>query len=253
MTAKSKRTPLSLADGIDPPATAMVMAAGLGKRMRPLTVTRPKPLVEVAGKTLLDHTLDHLKAAGVKRVVVNVHYLADVLEEYLKNHVKDLEIVISDERDQLLETGGGLMKAKPLIPDDPFLCVNGDNFWVNGPLDSIRQLAARWDEDKMDALLLLVPQARAYNHNGMGDFHMDARGLLSRRKPAKVAPFVYIGIQLISKRLLVDAPEGAFSTNLFWNRAIEAGRCYGMVHTGTWFDVGTPAAIPVIEAMLDGG
>ena len=253
MTGKSQRTPLSLDDGIDPPATAMVMAAGLGKRMRPLTVTRPKPLVEVAGATLLDRTLDHLKAAGVKRVVVNVHYLADVLEEYLKNHVKDLEIVISDERDQLLETGGGLMKAKPLIPDDPFLCVNGDNFWVNGPLDSIRQLAARWDGDKMDALLLLVPHARAYNHGGMGDFHMDAQGRLTRRKTAKVAPFVYIGIQLISKRLLVDAPEGPFSTNLFWNRAIEAGRAYGLVHQGLWFDVGTPAAIAPTEAALAGG
>lgn len=253
MTARAPRTPLVLKDGIDPPSTAMVMAAGLGKRMRPLTVTRPKPLVEVAGKTLLDHTIDHLKAAGVKRVVVNVHYLADVLEEHLKNRVSGIEVVISDEREQLLETGGGLMKAKHLIPDDPFLCVNGDNFWVNGPLDSIRQLAARWDDDEMDALLLVIPQARAHNNGGMGDFHMDALGRLTRREPGRVAPFVYIGIQLISKRLLVDAPEGPFSTNLFWNHAIENGRCFGLVHGGTWFDVGTPAAIPVIEAMLDGG
>ena len=253
MTNRSPRTPLRLEDGKNPPSTAMVMAAGLGKRMRPLTVTKPKPLVEVAGKTLLDHTLDHLRAAGVRRVVVNVHYLPDLIEQHLLNHAADLEVVISDERDALLETGGGLMKAKGLIPDDPFLCVNGDNFWVNGPLDSIRQLAVRWDDAKMDALLLLIPQARAHNNGGMGDFHMDGHGRLSRRKPGRVAPFVYIGIQLISKRLLVDAPEGAFSTNLFWDRAVAEGRCFGLVHGGTWYDVGTPAAIPVIEAMLDGG
>lgn len=253
MIGKTPRKPLTLTDGVDPPATAMVMAAGLGKRMRPLTVTRPKPLVEVAGKTLLDHTLDHLSTAGVKRAVVNVHYLADMLEDYVKQNNHGLEIIVSDERAQLLETGGGLMKAKPLIPDDPFLCVNGDNFWVNGALDSIRQLAARWDDDTMDALLLVIPQARAHNNGGMGDFTMDRNGRLARRKPGRVAPFVYIGVQIISKRLLVDAPDGPFSTNLFWDRAIATGRCYGMVHGGMWFDVGTPAAIPVIEAMLDGG
>ncbi len=253
MTGRPQRVPLALQDGIDPPATAMVMAAGLGKRMRPLTVTRPKPLVEVAGETLLDHTLDHLKRAGVRRVVVNVHYLPDLIEQHLKTHDHGLEVVISDEREQLLETGGGLMKAKPLIPDDPFLCVNGDNYLVMGALDSIRQLAARWDDAKMDALLLVIPQARAHNHGGQGDFTMDGEGRLARRKPGKVAPFVYIGVQLISQRLLTGAPEGPFSTNILWDRAIAAGRCYGMVHTGLWFDVGTPAAIPVIEAMLGGG
>lgn len=248
-----RRKPLTLADGKDPPETAMVMAAGLGKRMRPLTVTRPKPLVEVAGETLIDHALDHLKNAGVKRAVVNVHYLPDLMEQHLKTHDHGLEIIISDERDQLLETGGGLMKAKDLIPDDPFLCVNGDNYLVHGAVDSIRQLAARWDDDKMDALLLLIPQARAHNNGGMGDFTMDGEGKIARRKPGRVAPFVYIGVQIISKRLLVDAPAGPFSTNVFWDRAIAAGRCYGLVHGGMWFDVGTPAAIPVIEAMINGG
>lgn len=230
--------------------TAMVMAAGLGKRMRPLTATRPKPLVEVAGKALLDHTLDRLRAAGIERAVVNVHYLADALEAHLKSKVKDLEIIVSDERDLLLETGGGLVKAQALIPDDPFLCVNSDNLWIDGPSDAIRLLAARWDSAQMDALLLLVPQARANCHSGPGDFHLDALGRVSRRKRGRVAPFVYTGVQLLSHRLLRDAPAGPFSTNLLWNRAIEEGRCFGLVHHGLWFDVGTPQAVKKTEALL---
>lgn len=230
--------------------TAMVLAAGLGKRMRPLTATRPKPLVEVAGKALLDHVLDRLRAAGIARAIVNVHYLADALEAHLKRRAGDMDIVISDERDQLLETGGGLVRAAPLIGDDRFLVVNSDNLWIDGPVDAIRLLDQRWDEATMDALLLVVPQARANGHNGMGDFHMDAAGRLSRRRPARVAPFVYTGIQIVSRRLLADAPEGPFSTNLLWNRAIAAGRLYGVVHQGLWFDVGTPGAIARTEAML---
>src|SRR3954447_7947651 len=154
------------------PAVAMVMAAGLGKRMRPLTATRPKPLVEVAGKTLLDHTLDKLKAAGVAKAVVNVHYLADAVEAHLRNRVQGIDIAVSDERAQLLETGGGLVRALPLIDADPFLVVNSDNLWIDGPVDTIRLLAAAWDEARMDALLLLVPLASAHCHKGQGDFHM---------------------------------------------------------------------------------
>lgn len=252
MTAPKPRKPLSLRPdpGGAPLKTAMVMAAGIGKRMRPLTATRPKPLVEVSGKALLDHTFDHLRAAGIERAIVNVHYLADALEAHLKNKVKDIEITISDERDQLLETGGGLVRALPLIPDDPFLCVNSDNIWVDGPADAIRLLAARWNSDEMDALLLLVPQARAHCHLGQGDFHMDGDGRLTRRKRGRVAPFVYIGIQLVSHRLLRDAPQGAFSTNILWNRAMEEGRLFGMVHQGLWFDVGTPLAVKKTEALL---
>jgi N-acetyl-alpha-D-muramate 1-phosphate uridylyltransferase len=235
------------------PKTAMVMAAGVGSRMRPLTATRPKPLITVAGKTLLDHTLDRLKAAGVARVVVNVHYFADALEAYLATHVEGLEIIVSDERAQLLETGGGLMKAKDLIPDDPFICVNSDNIWVDGPTDALNLLAARWDDDAMDALLLVIPHARANNNNGRGDFHLDPAGRVYRRKPGRVAPFVYSGVQMLSKRMLVDAPGGPFSTNILWDRAIAAGRCFGVVHQGLWFDVGTPQAIPRTEAMLADG
>jgi N-acetyl-alpha-D-muramate 1-phosphate uridylyltransferase len=232
------------------PHTAMIMAAGLGKRMRPLTATRPKPLVKVAGKALLDHVLDRLQAAGVRKVVVNVHYLADAVEAHLASRHPGLEVAISDERSLLLETGGGLVKAAPLIDCDPFLSVNSDNLWVDGPADTLKLLASHWDDRRMDALLLLVPLARAQNHGGMGDFHMDRLGRLRRRARSHVAPFVFTGIQMVSKRLLRDAPAGAFSTNIFWDRAIAEGRCFGAVHQGLWFDVGTPAAIQVTEAAL---
>lgn len=247
-----KRQTLSLRPRIDAPVptTAMVMAAGLGKRMRPLTATRPKPLVELAGKPMIDHVFDRLRAAGVEKVIVNVHYLADALEGHLDT-VDGLEIAVSDERDQLLETGGGLVKALPMIDSDPFLSCNSDNFWIDGPVDSLSLLATQWDADKMDALLLLVPHSRAYNHKGQGDFHLDRGGKLKRRGPRKVAPYVFTGIQMIAKRLLRDAPEGKFSTNILWNRAIEEGRLYGAVHQGLWFDVGTPQAIPATESILN--
>ena len=232
------------------PHTAMIMAAGLGKRMRPLTATRPKPLIEVNGKALLDHVLEKLHAAGVRKVVVNVHYLADALEAHLASRAHGLDVVISDERNLLLETGGGLVQAEPLIDGDPFLSLNSDNLWVDGPADTLRLLASHWDDAKMDALLLLVPLARALNHKGMGDFHMGRTGRLRRRQRSHVAPFVFTGIQMLSKRLLRDAPQGPFSTNILWDRAIEEGRCFGAVHQGLWFDVGTPASIPLTEAAL---
>ncbi len=232
------------------PATAMLMAAGLGKRMRPLTATRPKPLVEVAGKALIDHALDRLAAAGVKRAVVNAHYLADALEAHVRRHHHGMEIVISDERDALLETGGGLIRALPLIDVDPFLAVNSDNLWIDGPTDAFSVLAERWDDTKMDALLLMVPQARANCHSGRGDFHMDAVGRISRRKANRIAPFVWTGLQMLSKRLIVDPPAQSFSTNVFWDRAIESGRAYGVVHQGMWFDVGTPGAVQQAESIL---
>jgi MurNAc alpha-1-phosphate uridylyltransferase len=237
--------------GVAVPETAMVMAAGLGKRMRPLTATRPKPLIEVGGKALIDHVFDRLRAAGVKRAVVNVHYLADAVEAHLKRRVKDIDIVISDERGRLMETGGGLVQARELIGDKPFLVVNSDNLWLDGPTDAIRALAAAWDDARMDALLLLVPLARANCHGGQGDFHLDAQGRITGwRKPGRVAPFVYTGVQILSPRVIADWPEGPFSTRLFWERAIDAGRAYGFVHEGLWFDVGTPGAIKATEAML---
>jgi MurNAc alpha-1-phosphate uridylyltransferase len=250
-----QRAPLALRPEpvVEMPGTAMVMAAGLGKRMRPLTATRPKPLVEVAGRTLLDHTLDHLRAAGVRKAVVNVHYLPDAIEAHLKNRVEGIETAVSDEREELLETGGGLVRALPLIDSDPFFVVNSDNLWIDGPVDSLRLLASSWDEARMDALLLLVPLARAHCHKGQGDFHMTGGGRLRRRRPGGVAPFVYTGIQLVSKRLLDgEVPEGPFSTNILWDRAMEKGRLYGVAHEGLWFDIGAPANIKKAEAILAG-
>ena len=232
------------------PDTAMVMAAGLGKRMRPLTATRPKPLIEVNGKALIDHVLDRLRAAGVTKAVVNAHYLADALEAHLKSHGEGLDITISDERALLMETGGGLVQAAPMIASDPFFAINSDNYWVDGPSDTLRLLASHWNDEAMDALLLLVPHARAFNHRGLGDFHMDRFGRLQRRGRSKVAPYVFTGIQLISKRLLRGAPEKPFSTNILWDRAIDEGRCFGAVHQGLWFDVGTPASVRATEATL---
>lgn len=235
----------------DVPKTALVLAAGLGKRMRPLTASRPKPLIEVAGQSLLDHVLERLRAAGVEKAVVNVHYLADAVEAHLAKSSSGLDVQISDERSLLLETGGGMVKAASLIGADPFLVVNSDNLWIDGPADTLKLLASHWDGSKMDALLLVVPLARAENHHGRGDFHMDRTGRLRRRERSHVAPFVYTGIQMVSKRLLRDAPDGPFSANLLWDRAIEEGRCFGAVHQGLWFDVGTPQSIKATELTLE--
>jgi len=235
--------------------TAMVMAAGLGKRMRPLTATRPKPLVRVADRALIDHVLDRIEAAQIGNVVVNVHYLPDALEAHLRRKRRAFAVRISDERARLMETGGGLVQADRagLLAGDPILCANSDNIWTDGPYDTISQMAARWDDAAMDALLLLVPHARAVGHGGSGDFTMDGAGRVARRRRGRVAPYIFTGVQLLSRRLLRDPPEGPFSTNILWDRAIDEGRLYGIVHEGLWCDVGTPAAIPKVEAALAGG
>jgi N-acetyl-alpha-D-muramate 1-phosphate uridylyltransferase len=233
------------------PQTVMVMAAGLGKRMLPLTEDRPKPLVELAGKPLIDHCLERVAAAGITHAVVNVHYLAHMMEKHLAAHDHGLRITISDERALLMETGGGLMTARHLIDSDPFFCVNSDNLWTDRGENAFVRLAAAWDDAEMDFLQLLIPTDKAHNHAGRGDFNLDAVGRITRHRPEQEwAPYVYTGIQLISKRALVDAPEGPFSTMLFWERAIAAGRCFGLVHDGQWFDVGSPAAIPATESVL---
>ena len=231
--------------------TAMVLAAGLGKRMRPLTATKPKPMVRVAGKALIDHALDRLVEAGVAKAVVNVHYLADALEAHVTARSAP-QVTVSDERALLLETGGGMIKALEHLPD-PFFALNADNIWLNGPNNAFAELSRRWNPDQMDALLLLVPHARAANFNGPGDFHMDPLGKLSRRRDGRIAPFIYTGIQLVSHRLLRDAPKGPFSTNILWNRAIAEGRLYGLSFSGLWFEVGTPQAIRPTEEALTGG
>ncbi|WP_072380730.1 nucleotidyltransferase family protein [Novosphingobium sp. NDB2Meth1] len=231
---------------------AMVLAAGIGKRMRPLTATRPKPLVRVNGRALIDHSLDKLVEAGVSRAVVNVHYLPGQIEAHLAQRSAPVT-VISDEREALLETGGGLVKALPLIDADPFFCLNSDNVWLDGPQNVFAALSEAWDPAKMDALLLLVNHARAFNYNGRGDFHLDPMGRITRRKPGRVAPFIYTGIQIVSQQLLREAPEGAFSTGVLWDRAIAEGRLYGISHYGQWFEVGAPEMIAPTEAALQRG
>jgi MurNAc alpha-1-phosphate uridylyltransferase len=232
------------------PPAAIVLAAGLGKRMRPLTATRPKPLVEVGGATLIDHALRRLAAAQVRRAVVNVHYMADRLEAHLKRRNHGLEILVSDERAQLLETGGGVAKALPLVACDPFIVVNSDNLWIDGARPELSVLAERWDEASMDALLLTVPLARAVGYEGLGDFHMDAAGRLTRRRERRVAPYVFSGVQILSRRLFDDVPSGPFSLNLVYDRALASGRLFGLSHGGLWFHVGTPEAVGETEAAI---
>ena len=235
------------------PGTAMIMAAGKGTRMMPLTANKPKPLVEVAGTTLLDHVLDLLRDAGIGRIVVNVHYRADQIEAHLAGHAADFDVAISDERALLRDTGGGLVQALPLIPDDPFFCINADNWFADTPEHALHRMAAMWDESRMDVLMLVVPLARAGNTQGSGDFDLDSEGHLSREGTKRARPYVWTGIQMLAKPVITDPPAEAFSTNLFWDRAIAKRRCYGLVHDGDWFDVGYPEAIGLTEAKITGG
>lgn len=231
--------------------TAMVLAAGMGKRMRPLTASQPKPMVRVAGKPLIDHALDRLAEAGIARAIINLHYLPDVIEAHLAERAAP-RVEFSDERDCLLETGGALVKAQGLLPD-PFFCINSDNIWLDGPKNAFHELSDAWNDKEMDALLLLVGHKGANNFTGKGDFHMDTVGRLSRRRTGRIAPYVFTGIQLVSKRLLQDAPQGPFSTNILWNRALEEGRLFGLSFTGRWFEVGTPQSIRPTELALTSG
>ncbi len=233
--------------------TAMLMAAGLGKRMRPLTATTPKPLVRVAGKPLIDRALDRLQDAGIEKALVNVHYLADAIEAHIGGRAAP-KISFSDEREQLLETGGGMVKARDagLLPD-PFFACNADSIWLDGPQNAFVDLSQRWDPKIMDALLLVVPHARAFNFDGTGDFYMEGNGRLSRKIAGRIAPFIYTGIQIVSHRLMRDAPEGKFSTNILWDRAIGEGRLFGLAFTGQWYEVGTPQHIRPTEEALRGG
>ncbi|MEH6789636.1 nucleotidyltransferase family protein [Parasphingorhabdus sp.] len=230
--------------------TAMIMAAGLGTRMRPLTDDRPKPLVEVAGRPMIDHCLDKLARAGVETVIVNVHYRADQMEAHLAALPFPGKILVSDERVQLMETGGGLVQAEPLIAAETFFCLNSDNLWTDGPVSSLHRLAQAWDDQKMDALLLLVQRSAAHNYQGAGDFHLDSENRISRKLAGQEAPLIFSGIQLLSRRLLRDPPSGPFSTNMLWQRAIGEGRLHGLIHEGQWFEVGSPEAIAPTEAAL---
>lgn len=233
------------------PQTAMVLAAGLGTRLRPLTDHVPKPLIPVAGRTLLDRCLDRLAEAGVRRAVINIHWLGDQIRKHLEAR-RDLQIVISDETDLLLETGGGIAKALPLLGDAPFIAANADLIWRDpeNETSAVKHLAEAFDPATMDGLLLLQPRETADGHGGPGDFFLDPDGRLRRRGAQTTAPYVYTGVQILSPILFREAPAGAFSLNILYDRAIAAGRLFGLVHRGSWMDVGTHDGLTRAEQML---
>lgn len=231
------------------PCRAMVLAAGFGVRMRPLTDKIPKPLVAVAGKPLIDHVLDRLAEAGVETAVVNVHYLADQIERHLTGR-QTPRIVISDERSKLLDTGGGIVKALPVLGSAPFFHLNADTIWIDGVSPNLLRLAGMFDSDRMDALLLLAVTSTSVGYAGRGDFTMAPDGRLARRPERDVAPFVYAGVAMLNPALFSTAPPGAFSLNLLFDRAIQAGRLYGLRLEGVWMHVGTPEAIAAAETAI---
>lgn len=228
------------------PTKAMVLAAGLGKRMRPLTNDIPKPMVAFQKRPLIDHVLDRLAAVGVTEAVVNVHYQPEPLERHLK-HRKFPKIKISDERDALLDTGGSVVRALPLLGNEPFVIHNSDSVWAEGVGSNLTRLFAAWDDGLMDSLLLMALGSHSLGYDGHGDFTMDADGKLHRREESREAPFVFTGVSIAHPRMFKDAPAGAFSLNALWDRAIEQQRLYGIRLEGTWMHIGTPQALADAE------
>ena len=227
----------------------MILAAGLGTRMRPLTDDRPKPLIEVRGKALIDHAIDRLVAAGVKMIVVNVHYRADMLRAHLAKR-RDVEIRISEEKEELLNTGGGIFHVLSQFENEPFFVHNSDSIWVEGYGHALDRLKSRWDPEKMDSLLLIASLVTAIGYEGPGDFMMDADGRLSRVPEKKLSAFAFPGVYILNPRLFDGAKPGPFSINPLWDRAIDAGRLYGVRLDGVWIHVGTPEAVKEAEAFL---
>lgn len=229
--------------------TAMVLAAGLGQRMRPLTADRPKPLVEVDGRALIDRVLDRLAAGGIETAVVNIHYLGEQIIDALAAR-KRPRIVISDERGELLDTGGGVAKALALLGDAPFFVHNSDSIWTEGVEDNLQRMRKYWDGARMDCLMLLAMTTTSTGYDGRGDFTMDSQGRVSRRGEHEVAPFAFTGVSIMHPRLFEDAPAGAFSLNRLWDRAIAAGRLYGLRLEGRWMHVGSPLGLAEAERAL---
>ncbi len=225
---------------------AMVLAAGLGLRMRPITLSTPKPLVTVAGRTMLDRALDHLAIAGVQEMVVNTHWLADSIKE----HLADRSDISLSHEEELLETGGGVAHALPLLGHEPFYVVNSDIIWTDGPTPALRRLATAWRDADMDALLLLQPTRTAVGYEGKGDFFINGNDTLRRRGEAEAAPLLFSGVQILHPRLFEASPSGKFSLNVLYDRALAEGRLFGLVHDGGWFHVGTPEALPEVEGLL---
>jgi N-acetyl-alpha-D-muramate 1-phosphate uridylyltransferase len=228
------------------PTKAMVLAAGLGLRMRPLTDRMPKPLVQVAGRALLDHVLDKLGSAGVSEAVVNVHYLPDQIIDHVATRTMP-RVIISDERDQVLGTGGGVVKALPLLGHDPFFHVNADTMWIDGVRPNLARMADTFDPTRMDILLLMAPTTSSIGYGGRGDYAMLPDGALRKRKEHQVVPFVYAGAAIMSPSLFADAPAGEFSLIRMFDRANEQERLFGLRLDGVWMHVGTPDAIHAAE------
>jgi MurNAc alpha-1-phosphate uridylyltransferase len=228
------------------PTKAMVLAAGLGVRMRPLTDRMPKPLVRVAGRTLLDHVLDKLAEAGVGEAVVNVHYLPDQIIEHVAPRTRP-RIIISDERNQVLGTGGGVVKALPLLGPAPFFHVNADTLWIDGVRPNLARLAETFDPARMDILLLMAPTISSIGYGGRGDYAMLPDGALRKRREHQVVPFVYAGVAIMSPAVFADAPKGEFSLMKMFDRANDEERLYGLRLDGVWMHVGTPDAIAAAE------
>ena len=231
--------------------TAMMLAAGLGKRMRPLTLARPKPLIEVAGQALIDHVFARLRAHGARKAVVNHHWLGEQIIAWAARQTPPPDILLSDESARVLETGGGLKKALPLLGEEPFFVLNTDSFWLEKNRPALARLEAFWDEGKMDCLVLTVPLARAVGYDGRGDFALDGRGRV-RRAIGEPGAQAFTGVYVVHPRLFAHAPEGAFSMNVLFDLAMTQGRMYGLSHEGLWLHVGTPAAIAGAEAAMAG-
>jgi N-acetyl-alpha-D-muramate 1-phosphate uridylyltransferase len=238
-----------LTDKIVVPHTAMVLGAGLGKRMRPLTDTMPKPMVQVAGKPLIDWGLDSLAAAGVARAVVNVHYLADQLEAHLTKRSRP-SIRLSDEREALLESGGGIVKALPLLGADPFFLVNSDTFWLDDAESNLLRLAKTFDPSEMDILLMLAAHGQATGHGDKSDFTIDGAGRIARFEEGAGKGYIYAGVGILHPRIFDGAAMDAHSLNREFTAAIAAGRLYGLPMRGQWLTVGTPDALAPAEAVV---
>jgi len=232
--------------------TAMVLAGGYGERMRPLTLRMPKPLVPLAGRPLIDHVLNRLAGAGVETAIVNVHYLPEQIEESLvRRQGMKPAILISDERDKLLDTGGGAKRALPLLGLGPFFIHNADTVWSEGASPALSRMLKLWNPKTMDSLLLLAPLASSIGYGGKGDFAMAPDGRLKRRGERQIVPFAFAGVSLCDARLFADAPDGKFSLNLLWDRALAEGRLYGMRLDGHWMHVGTPEALAEAEIWFE--
>jgi len=231
------------------PRSAMVLAAGLGTRMRPLTAATAKPLLKLGGRTLLDHALDHLVNAGVETVAVNAHWQADTVAAHLAERPAPPRTVLLREA-HLLETGGGVRAARAILGPDPFYVVNGDAFWLNGPLSALLRLAAVFDQS-VDGVLLVQRSSHVHADVGFGDFALDKWGIPRRREEREIAPYIYAGVQLIHPRLLNEMPEGAFSMNRAWDIALAAGRLRAVVHDGLWFHLSTPPDLVEAEQILE--